>query len=102
MKRCLAYGFLIGIGLFRVVVWLLRYLVFGVLLFVRPVVGLLFGCASAACLVGLVLGFLVARDHHQMLWAFFGAGVVSTAILFCFDALVLALAPGRFPLLLAR
>jgi hypothetical protein len=102
MKRYLAFGILIGLGLFRVVVWMLRYLVFGVVLFMRPVVGLLFGGALAVCLVGLVLGVLIARDHHQMLWAFFGAGVVSTAILFCYDALVLALAPGRFPLLLAR
>jgi hypothetical protein len=52
--------------------------------------------------VCLALGFVIARDHHQMLWAFFGAGIASTAILFCYDALVLVLAPGRFPLLLAR
>lgn len=102
MKQYLAHGLPLGIGLLRVAVWLLRYLVFSVLLFVRPVVGLLFGCASALCLVWLVLGLLITRDHRQMLWAFFGAGLVSTAIMFFYDALVLALAPGRFPLLLAR
>jgi hypothetical protein len=102
MKRYVIYAVLLGIGLLRVAVWLLRYLVFVVLMFLRPVIGLLFGTASALCLVCLALGFVIARDHHQMLWAFFGAGIASTAILFCYDALVLVLAPGRFPLLLAR
>jgi hypothetical protein len=102
MTRYAIYGVGIGIGLLRVVAWLLRYLVFGVLLFVRPVVSLLFGAAAALCLVGLVLGFLIARDNPHMLWGFFGVGAASTAILFAYDALVLVLSPGRFPMLLTR
>ena len=90
------------IGLLLVALWLLRYVLFAVLMFLRPLCGLVFGCAAGLSLVCLILGFLMARDKHQMLWAFFGVGVVSTVILHCYDALVLALAPGSFPMLLAR
>jgi hypothetical protein len=89
-------------GLALVALWLLRYAAFGVLMFVRPVFGLVFKVASGVCLFGLIAGFVIAPDRHPMLWGFFGVGVASTAILFCYEALVLSLAPGRFPMLLVR
>lgn len=92
-------------ALFLVALWLLRYAVLAVLLFLRPVVNLVFGFAAMGSLVALVLAVMIMGvhpDHPQMMWGFFVAGLVSTVILFCYDAIVLSLAPGRFPMLLAR
>lgn len=102
MKRYSAYVVPVVIGLLRIVVWLLRYALFAVMMFLRPVVGLLFGTAAALCLAGLLFGLVVARDQPHMLWAFLAAGVLSGVIRYAYDVLVLALAPDRFPLLLAR
>lgn len=90
------------IGLLLVALWLLRYALFAMLMFVRPLCGFVFGGVAALSLAALVLGLLIARDHHQMLWAFFGAGLASSAILFAYDAILLTLAPSRFPIVLAR
>ena len=82
--------------------WLLRHALFFVLVFLRPVVTAVFSFVAASVLLALILGLWVAHDKHHMLWGFFGLGVISTAILYFYDALVLMLAPGRFPLFLAR
>lgn len=102
MKRMSGYVVPIGIGIFVVALWLLRYVAFGVLMFVRPVVNWLFGGAAILFLLGLILGLMIAPEHHNMLWGFLCAGVLSTGIVFGYDILVLALAPNRFPILLAR
>lgn len=105
MNKVPAFVIAALIGLVLVALWLLRYIVLGVLLFFRPVVKLVFGFGAIGSLLALVLGLLVMGlhpDHPQMMWGFLAAGLVSTMILFCYDVIVLALAPGRFPMLLAR
>ncbi|MEJ7807168.1 MAG: hypothetical protein WKG03_14745 [Telluria sp.] len=102
MRTLFAAFIALVLGLLCVALWLLRYVLFAVLMFVRPFCVLVFGWAAALNLAALILGFLIAGNKHQMLWGFFGLGVASTVVLICYDALVLALAPGRFPMPLAR
>ena len=102
MRKIVAYLPAAALGLLLVVLWCVRFAAFTVLMFLRPVFGLLFGAISAGCLIGLVIGLIIAREHHEMLWTFFGLGLGSGVLLFCYDALVLMLAPDRFPMLLAR
>lgn len=105
MRKPFAFVIALTIGLLLVALWLLRYAAFVVLLFVRPVFGLVFKATAFGCLLGLVLGWVITHDdpgQHHMLWGFFVAGLASTVILFCYDAILLGLAPRRFPMLLAR
>lgn len=102
MKKILAFVVAAAMGLPLVALWILRYAAFAALMFLRPVFIFVFGCMAGMCLLGLVLGLIIARDQHDMLWLFFGVGVASSVLLFCYDALVLLLAPSRFPMLLAR
>ena len=106
MRKAYAVVLAVTLGLViwpaLVSLWLVRYALFIVMVFLRPVVSFVFGSAAALFLLGLIFGLWMARDKHTMLWAFFGMGVASTAILFLYDALLLMLVPDRFPMLLAR
>lgn len=102
MRKVFAASVALILGLLLVALWVLRYMLFAMLMFVRPLFLLVFGWAAGLSLAALALGFLIAGDKHHMLWGFFGVGVASTVVLICYDALVLALAPGSFPILLAR
>jgi glucan phosphoethanolaminetransferase (alkaline phosphatase superfamily) len=102
MRKICAALVALTIGLLLVALWVLRYTLFAILMFLRPLCGFVFGGAAALSLAALVFGLVIARDHHQMLWALFGAGLASSAILFAYDAILLTLAPSHFPIVLAR
>ncbi len=102
MRNALGVVAALTLWLFSVALWALRYMLFAVLMFLRPLWVLVFSWTAGLSLAALVLGLLIAREKYQMLWGFFGVGVTSTVFLFCYDALVLALPPGRFPMLVAR
>lgn len=89
-------------GLFLVALWLVRYAAFAVLLFLQPLVSRFFGIVAGASALGLLLGAIICRDQAHMLWLFLGAGVAAAAIAFCYDMLLLSLAPGNFPMILVR
>ncbi len=73
-----------------------RFVLFSVLMFVRPIVGAVFRFMSWVCLLCFVFCLIAARAEHTALWAFLVVGIVSTGALYGFDFLVALLAPRDF------
>lgn len=81
---------------------LVRFVLFSLLIFIRPIFGLVFGLASGLCLLGFLFCVLFAREQHTPLWAFLGAGIVSTMLLWFYDALLSFLAPDDYVMIAER
>lgn len=81
---------------------LVRFVLFSLLVFMRPVVGLVLGLASGLCLFAFLFCVLFARQQHTPIWAFLGTGIVSTMLLWFYDVLLLSLAPDDHLMVLER
>lgn len=76
-----------------------RFVLFGVLMFVRPIIGAVFRLLAWVCLLCFVFCLIAARAEHTALWAFLFIGIGSTAALYSFDFLIALLAPRSFLLI---
>jgi hypothetical protein len=76
-----------------------RFVLFSVLMFVRPIFGAVFRGVSWLCLLCFVFCMIAARAEHTALWAFLIVGIASTAALYSFDFLIAMLASTDFMLI---
>jgi hypothetical protein len=81
---------------------LVRFILFSLLIFIRPVFGAVLGLASGLCLLGFLFCVFFARDQQTPLWAFLGAGIASTMVLWFYDALLSFLAPDGYVMIAER
>lgn len=81
---------------------LVRFVLFSLLIFVRPIFGAVFGLAAGLCLLGFLFCVFFARDQHTPLWAFLVAGIASTMVLWFYDALLSFLAPDGYVMIAER
>ena len=81
---------------------LLWFVLFSILIFIRPILGAVFSMASGLCLLGFLFCIVFAREHQTPLWAFLITGIVSTMVLWFYDALLSFLAPEGYIMVTQR
>jgi hypothetical protein len=84
--------------LFWLVLSVLRFIVFAVLVFFRPVFSMVLGMGGGLCLFGFLFCLLFARHQQTPLWALLGAGIGATVVMLVYDMILMSVAPEGFVL----
>ncbi len=79
-----------------------RLVLFSLLVFLRPVVGAVFGLVASLCLIGFCFCLLFARHETTPLFAFLAGGVGLTLFLLLYDDLIAMLAPEGYVVIAGR
>jgi hypothetical protein len=79
-----------------------RLVLFSMLVFIRPVIGAVFGLLAGLCLIGFVFCLLFARHETTPLFAFLGFGVGLTLLLWIYDDILGRLAPENYVIIAER
>ena len=80
----------------------LQFVTFSLLLFLRPVIGVVLRLTSSLCLFGFLFCLLFASTQPTPLWAFSGTGIAATMLLLGYDAVLSRLAPDGYVIITER
>lgn len=86
----------------KVLLNVLRMVLFSALLFIRPLLSAVAGFIAGLCLFGFLFCLIFAREQTTPMYAFFGVGVGLTLIRWLYDDLLARLAPDDYIMLTQR
>ena len=80
--------------IFAAVFIMMRSLVFALMLFLKPVVNGLIGLIGGLSLIGFCGTLLLAHDQKTPIFMFLGVGVCAVGFVFCYNWVLIILAPA--------